>query len=246
MPIQPTAHYAMGGLPTDLHGRILRDVAGNFVPGLYSAGESACVSVHGANRLGTNSLVDLVVYGRRAGKAMAEYARDREFHHLPPNPEAPAKAVIDGLLSRPRTEPWAKIRDEMQTTMMDDCGVYRTAETLTRARDNIAALKVRYRNLGVQDKGSVFNNNLLEILELGNLLDLAEATVAAALSRTESRGAHSREDFPNRNDEAFFKHSFVYTAGENQTSVVYKDVDVIMVEKDGQWVPKYPLEVRKY
>jgi succinate dehydrogenase / fumarate reductase flavoprotein subunit len=246
MPIQPTAHYAMGGLPTDLDGRILRDVGGTVVPGLYSAGESACVSVHGANRLGTNSLVDLVVYGRRAGRAMAEYARGREFQHLPPDPEAPAKAEIDGLLSRPRTEPWAKIRDEMQVTMMDHCGVYRTAETLNRARDDIAGLKVRYRNLGVQDKGSVFNSNLLEILELGNLLDLAEATVAAALSRTESRGAHSREDFPNRNDEAFFKHSFVYSAGENQTSVVYKDVDVIMVEKDGHRVPKYPLEVRKY
>ncbi len=134
----------------------------------------------------------------------------------------------------------------MQTTMMDNCGVYRTAETLTRARDDIAALKDRYRNLGVQDKGSVFNTNLLEILELGNLLDLSEATVAAALARTESRGAHSREDFPNRNDDDFFKHSLVYTAGVNQTSVVYKDVDVIMVEKDGQRVPKYPLEVRKY
>jgi succinate dehydrogenase / fumarate reductase flavoprotein subunit len=246
MPIQPTAHYAMGGLPTDLHGRVLRDVAGSVVPGLYSAGESACVSVHGANRLGTNSLVDLVVYGRRSGRAMAEYARDREFEHLPPNPETAAKAEIDGLLSRPRTEPWVKIRDEMQVTMMDHCGVFRTAETLTRARDDIAALKDRYRKLGVQDKGSVFNTNLLEILELGNLLDLSEATVAAALARTESRGAHSREDFPNRNDEQFCKHSFAYTAGVNQTSVVYKDVDVIMIEKDGQRVPKYPLEVRKY
>ncbi len=246
MPIQPTAHYAMGGLPTDLHGRILRDVSGNVVPGLYSAGESACVSVHGANRLGTNSLVDLIVYGRRAGRAMADYAHKCEFQHLPPQPELAAKVAIDGLLSRPKTEPWAKIRDEMQVTMMDNCGVYRTAETLTRARDDIADLKGRYRSLGVQNKGSVFNNNLLEILELGNLLDLAEATVAAALSRTESRGAHSREDFPNRDDDAFFKHSFVYKAGEDQTSVVYKDVDLIMVEKDGQTVPKYPLEVRKY
>ncbi len=229
-----------------VHGQILRDVAGSVVPGLDSAGESACVSVHGANRLGTNSLVNLVVYGRRTGRAMAEYARQREFEHLPPHPEAAAKAEIDGLLSRPKTEPWAKIRDEMQTTMIDNCGVYRSAETLTRARDDIAALKDRYRNLGVQDKGSVFNTNLLEVLELGNLLDLSEATVAAALARTESRGAHSREDFPNRNDVDFFKHSLVNTAGVNQTSVVYKDVDVIIAEKDGQRVPKYPLEVRKY
>ncbi len=245
MPIQPTAHYAMGGLPTDLDGRILRDAAGTPVPGLYSAGESACVSVHGANRLGTNSLVDLIVYGRRAGKAMAEYAHQGSFRSIPAHPETAAKTSIDQLLSRPRTESWARIRDEMQATMMDHCGVYRTNETLTRARDDIAGLKIRYANLGVQDKGSVFNTGLLEILELGNLLDLAEATVASALARTESRGAHSREDFPDRNDERFFKHSLVYRT-ENGNHVEYKDVDVIMTEKDGEQVPKYPLEIRKY
>lgn len=246
MPIQPTAHYAMGGIPTDLHGRVIRDAVGTAVPGLYSAGESACVSVHGANRLGTNSLVDLVVYGRRAGRAMAEYAKDHEFAHIPPNPEVPTRNAVSALLSRPRTEPWAKLRDEMQVTMMEHCGVYRTAETLTKARDDIADLKRRYANLGIQDKGSVFNTGLLEVLEFGCLLDLAEATVASALARTESRGAHSREDFPNRDDEKFFKHSLVYSYGENQTSVVYKDVDVIMTEKNGERVPKYPLEVRKY
>ncbi|HEV3167275.1 MAG TPA: succinate dehydrogenase flavoprotein subunit [Isosphaeraceae bacterium] len=246
MPIQPTAHYAMGGLPTDVHGRLIRDEHGNAVPGLYSAGESACVSVHGANRLGTNSLVDLVVFGRRSGRAMARYALEKEFEPIPPNPEAPTKAMIEGLLSRPRSEPWAKIRDEMQTTMMDDCGVYRTAETLSRARDTIIQLKDRYRALGVQDKGSVFNTNLLEVLELGCLLDLAEATVASALARTESRGAHSREDFPNRDDVNFFKHSLVYSTGENETRMAYKDVDIITSEKDGQTVTKYPLEIRKY
>jgi succinate dehydrogenase / fumarate reductase flavoprotein subunit len=246
MPIQPTAHYAMGGIPTDIHGRVTRDADGTVVPGLYSAGESACVSVHGANRLGTNSLVDLVVYGRRAGRAMAAYALEREFASLPSKPEAKAANEIRALLARPRSEPWVRLRDEMQKTMMEDCGVYRTAETLTRARDVIAGLKRRYRNLGVSDKGSVFNTGLLEILELGCLLDLAEATVASALSRQESRGAHSREDFPNRDDVNFFKHSLVYSYGEDQTSVVYKDVDVIWIEKDGQRVPKYPLEIRKY
>ncbi len=130
--------------------------------------------------------------------------------------------------------------------MMDNCGVYRTAETLTRARDDIAGLKERYARLGVADKGTVFNTGLLEILELGCLLDLAEATVASALARTESRGAHSREDFPDRNDADFFKHSLVYQYDGNRTSVVYKDVDVIVAEKDGQQVPKYPLEIRKY
>jgi succinate dehydrogenase / fumarate reductase, flavoprotein subunit len=246
MPIQPTAHYAMGGVPTDLDGRVIRDAAGTAVEGLYSAGESACVSVHGANRLGTNSLVDLVVYGRRAGRAMARYALEHAFQPTPPHPEAPTRAAIEALLSRPRTEPWARLRDAMQTTMMDNCGVYRTAETLTRARDDIAGLKERYARLGVADKGTVFNTGLLEILELGCLLDLAEATVASALARTESRGAHSREDFPDRDDANFFKHSLVYQYDGNQTSVVYKDVDVITVEEDGRRVPKYPLEIRKY
>jgi succinate dehydrogenase / fumarate reductase flavoprotein subunit len=246
MPIQPTAHYAMGGIPTDIHGRVTRDAAGAVVPGLYSAGESACVSVHGANRLGTNSLVDLIVYGRRAGRSMAAFALERDFSPLPPKPEAKAATEIKELLARPRSEPWVQLRDEMQKTMMDDCGVYRTAETLTRAREVISGLKRRYRTLGVSDKGTVFNTGLLEILELGCLLDLAEATVASALSRQESRGAHSREDFPNRDDVNFFKHSLVYSYGDDQTSVVYKDVDVIWIEKDGHRVPKYPLEIRKY
>jgi succinate dehydrogenase / fumarate reductase, flavoprotein subunit len=129
---------------------------------------------------------------------------------------------------------------------MDDCGVYRTAETLTRARDTIARLKVRYKSLGVSDKGTVFNTSLLEILELGCLLDTAEATVASALARKESRGAHSREDFPNRDDVNFFRHSLAYSTGENETRIDYKDVDIIYVEKNGETVPKYPLEVRKY
>ncbi len=246
MPIQPTAHYAMGGVPTDMEGRVLRDVSGAIVPGLYAAGESACVSVHGANRLGTNSLVDLVVYGRRSGRAMARHALEHEFHHFPPGAEAPTRAMIDGLLARPRTEPWAKLRDEMQVTMMDDCGVYRTEESLTRARDKIADLKRRYASLGVQDKGSVFNTGLLEILELGCLLDIAEATVASALARKESRGAHSREDFPDRDDANFFRHSFATKHGDGQPRIDYKDVDVITVEKDGQVTTKYPLEIRKY
>ncbi|HEV3121412.1 MAG TPA: FAD-binding protein, partial [Isosphaeraceae bacterium] len=246
MPIQPTAHYAMGGLPTDTDGRVIRDDHGNATPGLYSAGESACVSVHGANRLGTNSLVDLVVFGRRAGREMARHARESEFKTIPAHPEAQIQKEIADLLSRPRTEPWAKLRDEMQRTMMDDCGVFRTAESLTRAKGAIESLKDRCRRLGIQDKGSVFNSTLLEVLELGCLLDLAQATVASALARTESRGAHFREDFPTRDDANFSKHTLVYCIGENQTRIAYKPIDVIMIEKDGNTVPKYPLEVRKY
>ncbi|MEO6809332.1 MAG: succinate dehydrogenase flavoprotein subunit [Isosphaeraceae bacterium] len=246
MPVQPTAHYAMGGVPTDVHGRVLRDAQGTPVPGLYAAGETACVSVHGGNRLGTNSLVDLVVYGRRSGRAMAEHALEHEFQPIPAHPETAAKSIIDALLSRPRTYPWVKLRDEMQRTMMANCGVYRTAETLTQAKTDIDFLREQYRSLGVQDKGSVFNTGLLEVLELGNLLDLAQATVVSALARTESRGAHSREDFPDRNDQDFFKHSLVYSHGEGEPGLDYKDVDVITIEKDGQAVPKYPLEIRKY
>ncbi len=246
MPIQPTAHYAMGGVPTNIHGNVLRDVSGAVVPGLFAAGESACVSVHGANRLGTNSLVDLIVYGRRSGRGMADYALSQEFRPMPSSPEVPTRTAIDGLLSRPRGEPWVRLRDEMQATMMDDCGVYRTEETLTRARDVIADLKERYERVGVQDKGSVFNTGLLEVIELGCLLDLSEATVASALARKESRGAHSREDFPNRDDAQFFKHSFVSRVDGGHPTLDYKDVDVITVEKDGQVATKYPLEVRKY
>ncbi len=246
MPIQPTAHYGMGGIPTDVHGQVIRDASGTLVPGLYAAGESACVSVHGANRLGTNSLVDLVVFGRRAGRAMAQAAQDRQsFAHLPADPEAPTRKAIDDLLARPRTEPWVKLRDQMQTTMMDDCGVYRTAETLERATATLADLKDRYSRIGVQDKGSVFNTGLLEVLELGCLLDVAEATVASALARQESRGGHSREDFPDRDDDRFFQHTLAYQAEEG-VRLDYKPVDVVTVEREGQRVPKYPLEIRKY
>ncbi len=245
VPIQPTAHYAMGGIPTDSWCRVLRNPAGDVVTGLFAAGESACVSVHGANRLGTNSLVDLVVFGRRAGREMARTALEADFQPLPPKPEAAVKARISGLLTRPRQYPWIKLRDQMQQTMMDNCGVYRTEELLTQARDDIRSLQEQYATLGVQDKGSVFNTGLLEVLELGNLLDLAEATVASALARKESRGAHSREDFPDRNDVDFYQHTFVSKDGDG-TRVAYRPVDEVHVEKDGQMVPKYPLEIRKY
>lgn len=248
MPIQPTAHYAMGGVPTDVDCRVIRDPQGTIVPGLYAAGETACVSVHGANRLGTNSLVDLIVFGRRSGRMIAQHCLDQtSFKPLPKHPERSTEAQIKGLFERPRTEPWVKLRDEMQTVMMDDCGVYRTEEGLNRAKDSIAGLKRRYKGLGVQDKGTVYNTSLLEILELGCLLDLAEATVASAIARKESRGAHSREDYPDRDDNEFFKHTFVYSTGEEgQTRIDYKDVDILYKETENGAVPKYPLEIRKY
>ena len=246
MPIQPTAHYGMGGIPTDVNGQVIRDSSGSVVPGLYSAGESACVSVHGANRLGTNSLVDLIVYGRRSGRAMANHALENQFKPFPAKAEQPTRKMIDELLARPRTFPWVKIRDEMQVTMMDNCGVYRTEETLTQARADIARLKEEFTRVGVQDKGMIHNSGLLEVIELGCLLDVSEATVASALARKESRGAHSREDYPDRNDREFFKHSLVYQQDGGGNRVEYKDVDVIILEKDGETTTKYPLEIRKY
>jgi succinate dehydrogenase / fumarate reductase flavoprotein subunit len=246
MPIQPTAHYAMGGTPTDFDTRVFRNAAGEVVPGLYAAGETACVSVHGANRLGTNSLVDLVVFGRRAGKAMAQYAKSHDFKEIPKDAAAPTKKLIENSLAKPRTEPWVRIRDELQTVMMDDCGVYRTAEGLANARQTVASLKKRYESTGIQDKGTIFNTGLLEYLELGCLIDLAAATVASAESRKESRGAHSREDFPDRDDVKHFNHTFATKDGDFDVKIDTRAVDVIYIEKDGQQVPKYPLEVRKY
>jgi succinate dehydrogenase / fumarate reductase flavoprotein subunit len=246
MPIQPTAHYGMGGTPTDIYTRVVRNAAGDVVPGLYAAGESACVSVHGGNRLGTNSLLDLVVFGRRAGQQMAKFAKETNFKDIPKDADSAAKKQISDALAKARTEPWIRIRDEMQRVMMDDCGVYRTAEGLANARQTIVELKKRYAGTGIQDKGTVFNTGLLEYLELGNLLEMAEAMVASCESRKESRGAHSREDFPDRDDSKYFNHTFVSKDGEEGTKIDHKPVDVIMIEKDGQTVPKYPLEVRKY
>jgi succinate dehydrogenase / fumarate reductase flavoprotein subunit len=210
VPIQPTAHYAMGGIPTDVDGRVLADETGRLVPGFYAAGECACVSVHGANRLGTNSLLDILVFGRRAGIAMADEVRRA------PQPEADARAeasvtdAIEELLARTDGERPAVIREELQETMFAKCSVYRSAAVLAKAADEVDALRVRARQLVVQDKGRRYNTDLGEALELGFLLDCAEATVSSAVARTESRGAHAREDYPQRDDANWLKHTFAF------------------------------------
>jgi succinate dehydrogenase / fumarate reductase flavoprotein subunit len=210
VPIQPTAHYAMGGLPTDVEGRVIRDAKGSVVPGFYSAGESACVSVHGANRLGTNSLVDLVVFGRRAGKHMLRYVNEADWVPLPPDPEFVGRAQVANLLTTRKGERVAEIRTEMQALMMDNVSVVRDAVGLLQAEARIRELKNAYSNVAIEDQGSVFNTELLEALELGYMLDCSEAIIHGALARQESRGAHFRSDFEKRDDVNWLAHTFVY------------------------------------
>ncbi len=223
MPVQPTAHYAMGGIPTDVDGRVVVDEMNTPLPGFYAAGECACVSVHGANRLGTNSLVDLVVFGRRAGRDMARYTRENDFVPLPAEPECEACDEVERLLASSGDERTADIRAEMQALMMEDVGVFRIESQLAEALDRIHELQDRFRHVTLQDKGRRFNTELLEAIEAGYLLDLAEVTTASALARRESRGAHSREDFPQRDDEGWLKHTLAYRA-EQGVELRYKAV----------------------
>ncbi|MCG6496472.1 succinate dehydrogenase flavoprotein subunit [Kitasatospora sp. A2-31] len=220
IPIQPTAHYAMGGIPTNVEGEVLRNNT-DVVPGLYAAGEVACVSVHGANRLGTNSLLDINVFGRRAGIAAADFANANDFVELPENPAEKVQALVDGLRESTGTESVAQIRKELQETMDTNAMVYRTGATLKQAVEDIAALKERYKNVAIQDKGFRYNTDLLEAVELGNLLDLAEVLAVSALAREESRGGHYREDFPTRDDVKFMQHTMAYqeVAEDGTTSI---------------------------
>ncbi|MFF7989921.1 succinate dehydrogenase flavoprotein subunit [Kitasatospora xanthocidica] len=220
IPIQPTAHYAMGGIPTNVEGEVLRNNT-DIVPGLYAAGEVACVSVHGANRLGTNSLLDINVFGRRAGIAAADYANANEFVELPENPEQLVQDMVDQLRESTGTESVGQIRKELQETMDANAMVYRTGATLKQAVEDIAALRARFKNVSIQDKGFRYNTDLLEAIELGNLLDLAEVLAVSALAREESRGGHYREDFPTRDDVKFMQHTMAYqeVAADGSTSI---------------------------
>ncbi|TCP49322.1 succinate dehydrogenase subunit A [Tamaricihabitans halophyticus] len=212
VPVYPTCHYVMGGIPTNVHGEVLRDNE-NVIPGLYAAGECACVSVHGSNRLGTNSLLDINVFGRRAGIAAAEYASNHEFVELPDEPTKLVSDQLELLLSEHGQERVADIRTELQQTMDANASVYRTEDTLKQALTDVQALKQRYERITVQDKGKRFNTDLLEAVELGFLLELAEILVVGALARKESRGGHAREDYPNRDDVNFMRHTMAYKHG---------------------------------
>jgi succinate dehydrogenase / fumarate reductase flavoprotein subunit len=213
VPVLPTAHYAMGGIPTNVKAEVLQDNT-TVVPGLYAAGECACVSVHGSNRLGTNSLLDINVFGKRAGDNAVEYVKTAEFVDLPEDAADFVKGLIDQVRNATGTERIATLRRELQESMDTNAQVFRTEETLTSVTETIEELRERYKNISVQDKGKRFNTDLLEAIELGFLLDLAEVVVYSARSRTESRGGHFREDFPKRDDEKWLVHTMAYLTGD--------------------------------
>lgn len=222
VPVFPTCHYVMGGIPTNIHGEALRDNE-NVIPGLYAAGEVACVSVHGSNRLGTNSLLDINVFGRRAGIAAAEYALAHEHVELPADPTTLVEEQLAGLLSEHGDERVADIRKEMQQTMDSHASVYRTEDTLKQALTDIQALKARYQRITVADKGKRYNTDLLEAVELGFLLELAEVLVVGAIARKESRGGHAREDYPTRDDTNFMRHTMAYKQGAGLSADIRLD-----------------------
>jgi len=210
VPVQPTAHYAMGGVPTDIDARVVIDEKNTPLPGLYAAGECACVSVHGANRLGTNSLVDILVFGRRAGRHAAKFVRENDWAPLPAQPDERARAVVRQAMGANGSERAADIRDTLQDEMMDKAGVFRDANGLLAMRDKLREIRDRYGKIRLEDRGHKYNTELLEAIELGGMIDLAETLVEGALVRQESRGAHFREDFPKRDDANWLKHTLAY------------------------------------
>ena len=229
IPVQPTAHYAMGGLPTDINGRVVADGSGGFYDGLYAAGECACVSVHGANRLGTNSLLDLVVFGRRAGIHIADYVKNADSLSFGTDVAEPAKKRIAELTDGKKGPHGEKIRERMQFEMMENVGVYRNEADMAKAVDVLRELREAYGKVRVQDRSKSFNTDLLDILELGNLLDLALITAESARNRKESRGAHSREDYPDRDDDNWLKHTLAWL-DQDAVRIEYKPVDLSIWE----------------
>ncbi len=231
VPVQPTAHYAMGGIPTTIDTNVILDGNNTILPGLYAAGEVACASLHGANRLGTNSLGDLLVFGRRAGRNAAAFAAENEHGELPADALDVARELVSTALNGPRKERVSHVRTDLQASMMDNASVFRTNETLSAQVQKLEELEERYKQIGVEDQSKVYNTELMEAIELGFLLDNAKMLVHAALNRTESRGAHSREDFRERDDENWLKHTMVHKEGDG-LRIDYKPVTL------GRYEPK--------
>ena len=223
MPVQPTAHYAMGGIPTNMFGEVVIDENNTIMPGMYAAGEVACVSVHGANRLGTNSLLDIIVFGKYSGLKGAEFANGASFQPLPEDPADFARAQFEALMKDGGTEKASDIATEMKSVMNDHVGVFRTEDGMQSALEVVRELKERFKRVQIGDRGKIFNTDILNTWELGNLLDLAEVTTVSALVRKESRGAHAREDYPKRDDENWMKHTLAWLR-DGDVELRYKPV----------------------
>lgn len=242
VPVMPTAHYAMGGIPTNIKAEVLSDNE-TVVKGLYAAGECACVSVHGSNRLGTNSLLDINVFGKRAGRYSVEYANKAKFAPLPEDPAKEVREMIERARSADGSERLATLRKELQEEMDRNAQVFRTDESLRSVAKTIHSLRERYKNIGIHDRGKRFNTDLLEAIELGFLLDIAEVVVASALERKESRGGHMRDDYPDRNDEKYLVHTMAYLTGDPTSPNVE---DHIAIDWKPVVITNYPPMERKY
>lgn len=249
VPVMPTAHYAMGGIPTTNNGEVLQN-NDTVVPGLYAAGECACVSVHGANRLGTNSLLDINVFGKRSGRNAVEYVKTAEFVPLPEDPAKEVRDMLEGLRNNQGTERIAVLRKALQEEMDKGAQVFRTEESLTHVLGVIEELRERYKNIHVDDKGKRFNTDLLEAVELGFLLDIAEIVAYAARNRKESRGGHMREDYEKRDDENYLQHTMAYLTGDPHSpdpeDHIRLDWKPVVFTKNEQGELKYPPMERKY
>ena len=242
VPVMPTAHYAMGGIPTNIKAEVLSDNE-TVVKGLYAAGECACVSVHGSNRLGTNSLLDINVFGKRAGRYSVEYANKAKFAPLPDDPAKEVREMIERARSADGSERLATLRKELQEEMDRNAQVFRTDDSLRSVAKTIHSLRERYKNIGIHDRGKRFNTDLLEAIELGFLLDIAEVVVASALERKESRGGHMRDDYPDRNDEKYLVHTMAYLTGDPTSPNVE---DHIAIDWKPVVITNYPPMERKY
>ncbi len=223
MPIQPTAHYTMGGIPTNKFGEVVIDDKNTPLPGLYAAGECACVSVHGGNRLGTNSLLDLVVFGKYAGLKAAEYANQSEFEKLPLEAESGSMSQFEALKNGSGKENVFKLSNELKKVMFADVGIYRNEKDMLSALEKVRELKSRFKDVTVADTGKIFNTELLNAWELGNMLEIAEVIAMSAANRKESRGGHSREDFPDRDDANWLKHTLIWNKN-GKLEIGYKPV----------------------
>ncbi|MEN8223388.1 MAG: succinate dehydrogenase flavoprotein subunit [Acidobacteriota bacterium] len=229
VPIQPTAHYSMGGIPANINTEVLRDPKGNIIAGLYTAGEASCLSLHGANRLGTNSLQEAATFGRVAGKSMSEFVKGNGLEPLPENPVDAARAKISALTEGKGKERHAVLREELQENMMKLAGVYRNEKDMKKLKKIIKDLQARFKKVTIDDKGEAYNMDLFEAFEVGNMLSFSEVMIEGALARTESRGAHFRTDFPKRDDKKWMKHTFAWKTAKGvkldhtRKAVIYMD-----------------------